>query len=214
MKLEWIGHACFRLTANDGTVVITDPYDESVGIDMVPLEADLITMSHEHHDHNETRMILGAPVIARGVEAAQAGSVRTRAVASYHDAARGAKRGPNAIRIFEVDGLTVVHMGDQGCMPDEAALAAIAGADVMMIPVGGTYTVDAQEAKAIIDRARPRCVIPMHVKTRRCPYPIAPVNAFLDAMGAQGARPVREAAWTAAGGPQGVLLMAPQADAL
>ena len=66
MKIEWIGHACFRLTAQDGTVVITDPYDESVGIDMIPLKADLITMSHEHHDHNETSMIVGSPVIARG----------------------------------------------------------------------------------------------------------------------------------------------------
>ena len=207
MKLEWIGHACFRLTANDGTVVITDPYDESVGIDMVPLEADLITMSHEHHDHNETRMILGAPVIARGVEAAQAGGVRTRAVASYHDAARGAKRGPNAIRIFEVDGLTVVHMGDQGCMPDEAALAAIAGADVMMIPVGGTYTVDAQEAKAIIDRARPRCVIPMHFKTLHCSYPIEGVQPFLALMGVADASPVSELEILPGSVPQGVVLM-------
>ncbi len=214
MKLEWIGHACFRLTAEDGTVVITDPYDESVGIEMLPLEADLITMSHEHHDHNEMRMIVGRPVIVHGTQTAQAGSVTARAVGSYHDDVQGAKRGPNAIRIFAIDGLKVVHMGDQGCMPDEAALAAIADADVMMIPVGGTYTVDAQGAKAIIERARPACVIPMHVKTRRCPYPIAPVTTFLAAMGAQGAEAVREASFTRESGPKGVLLMQPLADAL
>ena len=74
MKIEWIGHACFRLTAQDGTVVITDPYDESVGIDMIPLKADLITMSHEHHDHNETCMIEGNPVIVRGPQLAGVGS--------------------------------------------------------------------------------------------------------------------------------------------
>ena len=214
MKLEWIGHACFRLTAEDGTVVITDPYDESVGIEMLPLEADLITMSHEHHDHNEMRMIMGKPVIVHGTQTAQAGSVTARAVGSYHDEAQGQKRGPNAIRIFSIDGLKVVHMGDQGCMPEEAVLAAIADADVMMIPVGGFYTVDAQGAKAIIERARPRCVIPMHVKTRHCPYPIAPVAPFLAAMGAQDAEAVREAGFAREEQPKGVLLMQPLADAL
>ena len=214
MKLEWIGHACFRLTAEDGTVVITDPYDESVGIEMLPLEAEPITMSHEHHDHNETRMLVGRPRIARGMQEATVGSVTARAVGSYHDDERGLRRGPNAIRIFDIDGLKVVHMGDQGCMPDEAVLAAIADADVMMIPVGGTYTVDAQGAKAIVERAKPRCVIPMHVKTKRCPYPIAPVAPFLAAMNAEGVQPVREAVFAKENGPRGVLLMQPLADVL
>ncbi len=214
MKVEWIGHACFKLTAMDGTVVITDPYDESVGIDMLPLKADLITMSHEHHDHNETRMIVGSPVIARGPELASVGSVTTRAVDSYHDDAQGEKRGRNFIRIFEIDDLKVVHMGDQGCMPDDDVLDAIAGADVMLLPVGGTYTVDALGAKAIVQAAKPRCVIPMHVKTKRCPYPIAPVTDFLCAMDAMDA-PEHEAVEITAGSvPQGVLLMQPQADAL
>ena len=75
MKIEWIGHSCFRLTAVDGTVVITDPYDDSVGIGLVPLEADLVTMSHNHHDHNFTGMLRGTPRIARGVELAHVGSV-------------------------------------------------------------------------------------------------------------------------------------------
>ena len=214
MKLEWIGHACFRLTAEDGTVVITDPYDESVGIDMLLLEADLVTMSHEHHDHNETRMLVGKPRIARGTQEASVGGVTSCAVGSWHDGEQGLRRGPNAIRIFEIDGLKVVHMGDQGCMPDEDVLAAIADADVMMIPVGGTYTVDAQGAKAIVERTRPKCVIPMHVKTKRCPYPIAPVTPFLAAMEAEGVQAVREAVFAKERGPQGVLLMQPLADSL
>lgn len=214
MKIEWIGHACFRMTAQDGTVVITDPYDSSVGIGMVPLRADLITMSHEHHDHCETSMIGGAPVIARGLEPARVGSVSTRALGSYHDDAKGAKRGQNAIRLFDIDGLRVVHMGDQGCMPAEDVLEQIADADVMMIPVGGFYTVDAREAKAIVEAARPRCVIPMHVKTRRCGYPIAPVWPFMEAMGADGARPVQGAEMMPGSVPGGVLLLQPETDAL
>ena len=214
MRIEWIGHACFRLTAQDGTTVITDPYDESVGIEMIPLKADLITMSHEHHDHNETCMIVGNPVIARGPQLAQVGSMTARAVNSWHDDVQGKKRGFNTVRIFGVDGLKIVHMGDQGCMPSEDVLEAIEDADVMMIPVGGTYTVDAAGAKAIIERAKPRCVIPMHVKTAHCPYPIAKVDTFLAVMGAQGAEPVSELDITEGAVPQGVVLMQPMADTL
>ena len=214
MKLEWIGHACFRMTAENGTTVITDPYDETVGAKMVPLQADMITMSHEHHDHNDESMIVGSPVILRGTQEAAAGGVAARAFGSYHDEAQGAKRGKNAIRVFEMDGLKIVHMGDQGCMPEDAILAEISGADVMMIPVGGTYTVDAKEAKEIIDRTKPRCVVPMHVKTKGCGYPIAKVDAFLQLMGAEGMTPVAFFEATKESVPQGVCLLQPLADAL
>ena len=214
MKIEWIGHACFKLTAQDGTVVITDPYDESVGIDMLPLEADLITMSHSHHDHCEESMIVGHPVIARGTQTACVGGVTSEAVLSWHDDAQGKLRGENAIRIFAIDGLKVVHMGDQGCMPDDDAMEKIAGADVMMIPVGGTYTVDAQGAKAIIERAKPACIIPMHVKTKRCPYPIVPMHQALAALGAVDAKPCDALTVGKEGLPCGVALMQPKADEL
>lgn len=214
MKLEWIGHACFRMTAQDGTVIITDPYDPSVGVDMLPLEADMITMSHEHHDHNETAMIVGSPLILRADAQGEAGSVRSRALTSFHDDAQGQLRGKNAIRIFEIDGLKVVHMGDQGCMPQEDILEQLAGADVMLLPVGGTYTVDPLGAKGIIEAVKPGCVVPMHVKTANCPYPILPVTAFLEVMGAQDAIPAAEAEIMPAHVPQGVLLMSPMADTL
>ena len=215
MKISYIGHACFKITANDGTRVITDPYDPSVGLDMLPLEAEMITMSHEHHDHNFRDMIAGSPVIARGPELAQVSGVTSRAVRSWHDDVQGEKRGANFIRIFGVDGLKVVHMGDQGCMPDEDVLEAIASADVMMIPVGGFYTVDAQGAKAIIEAAKPRCVIPMHFVTAHGNYSaIADQHAFLEAMGCPDAKPQEEIELFEGSVPQGVAFMKPQADAL
>ena len=214
MKLEWIGHACFRLTGENGTVVITDPYDETVGAEMVPLQADLITMSHEHHDHNDESMIAGSPVILHGTQEAVVGGVTARACGSYHDEVQGAKRGKNAIRVFEMDGLKVVHMGDQGCMPDAEILSGIADADIMMIPVGGTYTVDAQGAKEIVDAAKPRCVVPMHVKTKGCGYPIAKVGEFLSVMGAADAKPAACLDVTKENALLGVVLMQPQADDL
>jgi len=215
MKITYIGHACFKLTAKDDTSVITDPYDESVGIAMLPLEADMITMSHEHHDHNCMSQIVGSPKIARGSELAQVSGVAARAVRSWHDDVQGEKRGANFIRIFSIDGMKVVHMGDQGCMPEEDVLRAIADADVMMIPVGGFYTVNAQEAKAIIDSARPRCVIPMHFITANGNYSvIADHKLFLALMGADDVQPVEEIEFDAGSVPEGVLFMKPAADAL
>lgn len=215
MKIEWIGHSCFRLTAQDGTRVITDPYDPGVGIAMLPLKAELVTMSHEHHDHSFTEQIVGQPLIARGLTPASVGGVTARAVASYHDEAKGVLRGDNAIRIFNIDGLKVVHMGDQGCMPDAEALSAITGADVMLIPVGGHYTVDAAGAKAILDAVKPRCAIPMHFRTKRCLYSvISDQKPFLQAMGVEGLVPVTSLEIRAGQAVPGVVLMQPEADAI
>lgn len=215
MKLEYIGHACFRLTAADGTRVITDPYDDSVGIVMLPLEAELVTVSHSHHDHCCGDMLRGAPRIVRGTDTAHVGSVATRAYASWHDDARGAKRGESCVRVFELDGLRVVHMGDQGCMPAPDVIAAIDHADVLLVPVGGFYTIDARGAKAICEAVHPRCVVPMHYLTAHGAYSvISDHHAFLSQMGAQDARPVDVLTLVPGSVPEGVVLMQPQADDL
>ena len=215
MKLEYIGHACFRLTAADGTRVITDPYDASVGIAMLPLEAELVTMSHGHHDHCCEDMLRGAPRIVRGTQEARVGGVTTRAYASWHDDAHGAKRGESCVRVFELDGLRVVHMGDQGCMPAPEVLDALAGADVLLVPVGGFYTVDARGAKAICEAVRPRCVVPMHFLTAHGAYSvIGDHRAFMQLMGAPDAEPVDTLTLEPGRVPEGVVLMRPQADAL
>ena len=215
MKLEYIGHACFRLTAADGTRVVTDPYDDNVGIAMLPLEAELVTMSHGHHDHCCEDMLRGAPRIVRGTQEARVGGVTTRAYASWHDDAHGAKRGESCVRVFELDGLRVVHMGDQGCMPAPEVLDALAGADVLLVPVGGFYTVDARGAKAICEAVRPRCVVPMHFLTAHGAYSvIGDHHAFMQLMGAPDAEPVDTLTLEPGRVPEGVVLMRPQADAL
>ncbi len=214
MRIEWIGHACFKMTLESGVRVFTDPYDESVGIAMIPLKADVITMSHEHHDHNETSQIIGEPVILHGDAPLALGGLTISAHASYHDDAQGEKRGSNFIRVFECEGLKVVHMGDQGCMPSQDILAALEGADVLMIPVGGTYTLDAKAAKDVIARVGAKCVVPMHVKTKRCPYPIDPVGAFLHEMGCAGLAPAAALEIARGNVPRGVVLIKPMADEL
>lgn len=183
MKLEWIGHACFRMTLNDGTVIMTDPYDESVGCRMVPLEADIITMSHGHHDHCHTEMIVGNPLILRENDTYEKEDLRIYALQSFHDDVQGTKRGSNYIRVFEADGIRVVHMGDQGCMPSEEILRDITGADAVMIPVGGFFTIDARQALILLEKIKAGLGIPMHVKTVHSGYPIAPVRDFTEAAG-------------------------------
>ena len=207
MKIEWIGHACFRMTAESGTTVVTDPYDESVGIRMMKIPCDMATVSHEHHDHNNVDMLEGKPIVVRRAHPGQVGGVITQAIASYHDDRNGALRGSSIVRVFYIDDLKVVHMGDQGCMPGEAALDMITDADVMMIPVGGFYTIDAKGAKEIVDLTPPECVIPMHYKTKHCVYPIAGVEPFLEIMGAEGAKPVRTLSVMPGDVPEGVVVM-------
>ena len=214
MRLEWIGHACFKMTLESGVKVFTDPYDASVGITMIPLKADVITMSHGHHDHCETSQIIGEPVIVKGDAPLSLGGLSITAYASFHDDAQGAKRGENFIRVFDCEGMQVVHMGDQGCMPSQDILSAIKGADVLLIPVGGTYTLDAKEAKAVIAQVNPKCVVPMHVKTKHCPYPIQPVDAFLKEMGCEGIAAVSALELAKGNVPEGVVFMKPMADEL
>lgn len=212
MKMEWIGHACFRMMSANGTTVVTDPYDESVGIRMMKVPCDMATISHEHHDHNNVEMLEGSPKIFHAVQSGQAADVSTQAMASYHDDRNGTLRGSSVVRIFDIDGLKVVHMGDQGCMPGGNVLEMIADADVMMIPVGGFYTIDAQGAKAILDRVHPKCVIPMHYKTAHCAYPIAGVEPFLRLMGAENVQPVDELTVMPDHVPQGVVVMKAKAE--
>ena len=214
MRIEWIGHACFKMTLESGVKVFTDPYDESVGITMIPLKADVITMSHGHHDHCEESQIIGEPVILREDAPLSLGGISITAHASYHDDAQGAKRGPNFIRVFEAEGLKVVHMGDQGCMPDDAILSAIHGADALFIPVGGFFTLDAAGAREVIARVEPKCVIPMHVRTKRCPYPIDPISVFMKEMGCGDMEPAAALELEKDSAPQGVCLLRPMADEL
>ncbi len=216
MKLEWIGHSCFRLTTRDGVVAITDPYDAKTGYKMVPLRADLITMSHRHGDHCCQEQIVGKPQIARGIEGAQVGAIKTWAMRSFHDEVGGMERGENAVRVFEADGLKIVHMGDQGCMPAPEIIDAISDADALLIPCGGFFTVDAEGAKEIVDAAHPRLVVPMHMRLARGGYDVlSTVEPFLEVMGVPGLQPVDALEWTpGASAPGGVALLRPLAGKL
>ena len=182
MTIKFLGHATFLITSEDGVRIITDPYEPggyggTFRYRPITDEADIVTVSHDHADHNYVAGVPGNPVIVR--ESAEVSGISFRAIDSYHDDARGTERGPNRIFCFEVDGIRVCHLGDLGEPLSAEQQAAIGTVDVALIPVGGHFTIDAQGATQAIDQLQPAVVIPMHYKTPKVDLPIGPVDNFL-----------------------------------
>lgn len=180
MILTWLGHACFMMTLDDGRKIVTDPFDASVGYNVPRVDCDIVTASHGHHDHNAVGELLsfGKSISEEGVF--ESDGLRISAIPSFHDEANGAKRGKNLIFKFEADGKTIVHLGDLGHITNDEQTAFIKNADVLLIPIGGTYTITTLEALEIIQKASPKCVIPMHFKTPAINFPITDEKEFLE----------------------------------
>lgn len=183
MKLKWLGHACFSLTTAAGTVIVTDPFDASVGYPVPQCAADIVTESHQHHDHNDISSLSRAGQVLSEACDLQIGDVHLSTVSCFHDDEQGAKRGKNLIFVIEADGLKIVHCGDLGHMPDDKQLSAIRGADVLLIPVGGFYTIDAQTAEAVRKASGAKLTVPMHFLTPVMNFPIADEKPFLSLNG-------------------------------
>lgn len=180
MKITWLGHSSFRLEESTGTTVVTDPYDSYVGYDMPEVKADIVTVSHPHKDHNCTEKVLGNPEVLTHSGAYDISGVHILARKTHHDNEGGARRGGNLVFKFRMDGVDICHMGDIGEECNAMLVDSIAPVNVLMIPVGGTYTIDAEQAKEFVDRIMPDVVIPMHYKTKDCNFDIARLNEFLD----------------------------------
>ncbi len=181
MKRTWLGHSTFVLENEAGKRLVTDPVDEGSGYAFPPVFADVVTVSHGHHDHCAVERVTGDPVVKRTCEPETAAGFAITGFPSFHDEVRGAKRGPNVIFLIEADGERIVHCGDLGHMPDDATIAALKGADVLMIPVGGVYTVDGRAAWEITKRIAPKTVVPMHFRTPVLRFALDPVDGFLAA---------------------------------
>ena len=185
MKLQWLGHSCFKIMLDNGRVLVTDPYDDTVGYPPLRVKADLVLSSHGHFDHNCFAAVEGDFEIVDKPGACERFGARITGVHSWHDDAQGAKRGPNVIFSIEADGLKLVHLGDLGHQPDTPEQAAVVGgADVLLIPIGGTYTITTPEAVELIGHFRPRCAIAMHFKNRYCGFPITGCDEFVRLTGA------------------------------
>ena len=185
MKIKWNGHASFTITSNDGTVLVTDPYDPGgyggvLKYDTVRDKADGVIISHDHADHNYAEGLPGSPRILRG--AGDINDIRIKAIETYHDESEGSERGPNVMFVFTVDGTTICFMGDLGHQLSKEQIDAVGPVDLLQVPVGGTYTVDADGAAELVEALGPRLVMPMHFKTDKCDLPISDAEAFLSLM--------------------------------
>ena len=178
MKIRYLGHSCFQLTSQNGTCVVTDPYTK-VGYELPKhLWADLITVSHGHFDHNYTQALGNEPIIDKAGKYSF-NHVRITGIDSWHDEKQGALRGGNVIYKIRMDGITFCHLGDVGepCLAE--LVEKIGDVDILLVPVGGTYTVDALGAKAYADAIHPKKVIPMHYKPTDGKMDITSAEPFL-----------------------------------
>ncbi len=179
MKIKYLGHASFLITSDAGIKIITDPYETGGGLSYGEIKesADIVTVSHDHFDHNNVVAVPGNPQVVRGT--AEVKGMEFKSISTYHDEAQGGQRGKNTVLCFEVDGIKVCHLGDLGHQLSGGQVSEIGSVDVLLIPVGGYYTIDARVATAVSNQLKPKVVIPMHYKTSKCDFPIAGVEPFL-----------------------------------
>lgn len=179
MKIRYLGHSSFLLTESTGTAIVCDPYDETVGYKMPKVRADAVTVSHHHYDHDAIKNVGGNPVILDKEQGYELPGVVINAVKSFHDGEGGSLRGENVIFKFRMDGLDVCHLGDLGEECSTELIEAILPVNVLLIPVGGNYTIDAAMAKEYVDRIMPDVVIPMHYRVKGCEIDIDKVDEFM-----------------------------------
>lgn len=183
MKVKFLGHASFLITSEAGLRIMTDPYrpgcfDGGIKYDPITEEADIVTISHEHDDHNCTD-IQGNPVFVRGADKKDIKGIEITGTSVFHDESGGTERGENTIFKIRVDGMNIVHLGDLGHPLSDQDVKEIGSVDVLFVPIGGYFTIDSELAESTVTQLNPKIVVPMHFKTDKCAFPIAPIDDYI-----------------------------------
>ncbi|MBQ1817878.1 MAG: MBL fold metallo-hydrolase [Clostridia bacterium] len=168
MNIKWYGQSCFLLTDENGVRILTDPCGPGTGYSLQNIECDGLTVSHGHFDHNYIEAACGSPLIMTEPGSYCVNGVKITGFAAFHDNEGGAKRGANTMFLFEMDGMRILHAGDIGHQLSKEQLAEIGVVDVLLVPIGGTYTLNYLEAREFANSLRPSVVIPMHFRTPVC----------------------------------------------
>ncbi|MCU0680027.1 MAG: MBL fold metallo-hydrolase [Planctomycetes bacterium] len=188
MIITWQGHSCFKIqdkTTTDGLTLVTDPYDKSLGLKVPNFEADIVTVSHDHSDHNNISTLRGNPFVINCAGEYDIKGVMVEGIDSFHDEKKGEERGRNIIYRIEMDDIVIVHLGDLGHVLDSSQLDYLNKVDVLMIPVGGKYTLDAHKAVEVIAQLEPRIIIPMHYKAAEVKLDLESLDKFIKEVGLQ-----------------------------
>ena len=181
MKIKYLAHASFLVTSDSGTRIITDPYTPTaeLGYGAIKEAADVVTVSHGHGDHNNAAAIAGNPRVLDKPGKSSVKGIEFNGVAVYHDDKKGSARGTNIIFCFKMDGVKVCHLGDLGHKLDDKQIAGVGKVDVLLIPVGGFFTIDARTASEVSSQIGAKLIIPMHYLTGKIKFPISGVDEFL-----------------------------------
>ncbi|HPF45115.1 MAG TPA: MBL fold metallo-hydrolase [Syntrophomonadaceae bacterium] len=177
MKINWMGHACFFIET-EKKKILCDPFSDGTGYPLFKGNADLVTISHDHWDHNAFHLVGGNPLVVRDPGSFSFEDIQIKGIPSFHDKAHGKKRGSNIIYKISVDGINLVHLGDLGHVLTREQVKEIGEHDILFLPVGGTFTVNAEEAYEITVQLKPKIVIPMHFKTPVNSFDIDPAEAY------------------------------------
>ena len=177
MRVEFLGHSGFLITAADGTRLVTDPYT-GIGYEMPAVEADYVVCSHFHFDHGYTQGVRGYQKVISEPGEYRCGGIRLTGYESFHDDVKGAKRGRNVIFVLEADGKRICHMGDIGERISDSLAANLKGLDLLMLPIGGVYTIDAKGSLDLIGRLQPKAACAMHFKSKDCTLDIDPASVL------------------------------------
>jgi L-ascorbate metabolism protein UlaG (beta-lactamase superfamily) len=189
MIIQWFGQACFKIEGQN-CILVTDPFTEDCGLKLPRLASDLVTVSHQHSDHNNIGAIKGLkeakPFLIEGPGEYEIKNTFIYGIHSYHDDQAGKQRGENIIYRLEMDGINLAHLGDLGHLLDDNQVEKLEGVDILFIPVGGIYTLNAKQATEVISQVEPRIVIPMHYQITglKLKNKIDGINVFCKEFGA------------------------------
>lgn len=189
MIIQYYGHFCFKITTKPAgrgaqdVVTFLDPFDKSVGLRPPQGQANLVLVSHDHADHNNVEALKGEPRVVDIPGEYSVQGINIIGIPSSHDNKSGAERGQNTIFVLESEDMRICHMGDLGSDLSEKQLEAINGIDVLMIPIGGKYTIDGKKAHEIIKKIEPKIIIPMHFKMKGTLIDIQDEKEFCDEIG-------------------------------
>lgn len=183
MEILYLGHSSFRIKTLAG-VVVTDPFGpKMVGLKFSGVEADIVTVSHDHGDHNQYQLVKGVKRVVAGPGEYEISGISIIGISSFHDDKKGELRGKNTIYVIEAEGLRLAHLGDLGHFLSEAAVEEIGQVDILILPVGGVFTIGAKEATQVVMDIEPKIIIPMHYNMPGLNLEVfsklAPVEEFL-----------------------------------
>lgn len=181
MKVAWHGHSCFEV--KDSVTVVTDPHDgKSIGLRAPIVKADLLLISHDHFDHNCSRVVKGDFATVRDPGERTERGIRVFGLETFHDDKGGAKRGRNVVFVFDLDGVRFCHCGDLGHLLNPDELKELSPVDVLFVPVGGVFTIDGGQARKLVNQLRPKIAVPMHFRVGSLSLSIQTADKFLEGL--------------------------------